>query len=518
VYFLKYRPQTISELDLASVRKQLEKVLKKGDLPQAFLFAGPKGAGKTSAARIMAKAVNCQKPKGFEPCNKCSSCIEISNGSSLDVIEIDAASNRGIDDIRQLKERVSLAPVSGKCKVYIIDEVHMLTKEAFNALLKTLEEPPKHVVFILCTTDPEKIIPTVLSRLFRVDFHQGTKAEVKRSLQKVITGEKLSVDEKTISAIIEVTEGGFRDAQKFLESLVVSLGKKLTWKKTKEILSYRKNQKPEAIIRMLIDHDLTTVLKISQDLAKSGTDFADYINKILNLLNQLILIKSQAEKGDKYQQQLAEALSLYDLLSLSRLFSRAAIEQKTAIIAAMPFQLAAIEFVEKNRSTEIKPSGQGSNNSTVGQKAAKKIKKSIQKPVIKIKPKQLDKKATNLESKKSNGNSNPSLNIDLTLIESNWSNLLREVKPMNHSVAAFLRAARPKTIDHDTLVLEVFYSFHKDKLEEEQNRRIVEDGLSKICGQNLKMRCVLGKEKPSMQKNNKKNDARLYDAAKEIFG
>jgi len=173
MYFLKYRPQTIAELDLESVRHQLEQILKQEKIPQAFLFAGPRGAGKTSAARILAKAINCRQPKGVEPCNQCSLCREITAGSSLDVLEIDAASNRGIDDIRQLRERVGLAPAQAKYKVYIIDEVHMLTKEAFNALLKTLEEPPAHVVFVLCTTDPEKIIPTILSRLLRVDFRRG---------------------------------------------------------------------------------------------------------------------------------------------------------------------------------------------------------------------------------------------------------------------------------------------------------------------------------------------------------
>jgi len=442
----------------------------------------------------------------------------------LDVIEIDAASNRGIDDIRQLKERVSLATVSEKRKVYIIDEVHMLTKEAFNALLKTLEEPPKHVVFILCTTDPGKIIPTVLSRLFRVDFHQGTKEEVKRSLQKVIKGEKLTVDEKTVSAIIEATDGGFRDAQKFLESLVVSFGKKLAWEKTKKSLSYRKNQKPEAIIKMLVNGDLTTVLKTSQDLAKAGTDFADYINKTLNFLSQLILIKSQAEKGEKNQQLLAEVLSFYDLLSLSRLFSRAAIEQKTAVVAQMPFQLAAVEFVKKNLSGEIKSSG-GNNNNSSEQKPLEKIKKITKKSIVKAKPKNQAEKVVNFEPKKSkkpkkeqSNGSGSVVKIDLTSIENSWPSLLREVKPMNHSVAAFLRAARPKMIDNGTLVLEVFYSFHKDKLEEDQNRRIVEDGLCKVCGQDLKMRCVLGKEKPAVQENSKKDDGQLYDAAKEIFG
>ena len=175
VFHLKYRPQKLADLDLEEVSDKLKKILSSDDIPQSYLFSGPKGAGKTSAARIVAKVVNCEGKTKGEACNECENCKEIQNGSNIDVLEIDAASNRGIEDIRALKDKAYLLPTRLKRKVFIIDEVHMLTKEAFNALLKLIEEPPKHTFFILCTTDPGKIPETVLSRLIRVDFHKGNQ-------------------------------------------------------------------------------------------------------------------------------------------------------------------------------------------------------------------------------------------------------------------------------------------------------------------------------------------------------
>lgn len=199
VLYRKYRPQKLADLDSEKIRERLTRVLSASYFPHAFLFSGPKGTGKTSAARIVAKALNCEKNKKqrtknkeqktknkeqrtknseVEPCNSCESCISITEGRNLDILEIDAASNRGIEEIRDLREKIKLAPVSAKYKVYIIDEVHMLTNEAFNALLKTLEEPPGHAVFILATTEPDKLLPTIISRCIRLNFHKAVKDEI----------------------------------------------------------------------------------------------------------------------------------------------------------------------------------------------------------------------------------------------------------------------------------------------------------------------------------------------------
>ena len=199
VFYLKYRPQKIEDLDSLEVKERLSKVLSSKSLPHAFLFTGPKGLGKTSTARIVAKSINCEKKgTGSEPCNKCESCKSITDGTNLDVIEIDGASNRGIDEIRDLREKIRLTPASSPKKIYIIDEVHMLTTEAFNALLKTLEEPPAHVVFILCTTEPQKVPPTIISRCFHVIFKRASETELMSSFNRIVKGEGLNIDKEAL--------------------------------------------------------------------------------------------------------------------------------------------------------------------------------------------------------------------------------------------------------------------------------------------------------------------------------
>ena len=220
VFHLKYRPQKIGDLDLPEVSDKLKKLLEAEEMPHCWLFAGPKGSGKTSAARILARAVNCLKPDGVEPCNECANCKEILAGSSLDILEIDAASNRGIDDVRSLKEGAYLSPSRLKKKVIIIDEVHMLTREAFNALLKLLEEPPVGLFLVLCTTDEEKIPDTVMSRLSKISFTKGKEADLRSSLKKIIDGEKIKIEPEAIKQIISKSDGSFRNLQRTLMKFI----------------------------------------------------------------------------------------------------------------------------------------------------------------------------------------------------------------------------------------------------------------------------------------------------------
>src|SRR3989304_4686620 len=258
--YLKYRPQKISELDLTDVRELLNKIVSSGDIPHAFLFEGPRGSGKTSAARIMAKVLNCENlTKSHEPCNKCEQCASITKGTNIDVIELDAASHRGIDDVRLIRDSVKLAPARAKKKVYIIDEAHMLTTEASNALLKTLEEPPEHVMFILATTNPEKLIATIRSRCTHVVFKKAKLNEIVRSLERVAKDEKIKVETEGLELIAKHSDGSFRDAVKLLETLQLEL-KILELKEVEDYLFNKKAFDVEDFLSYLSRRDVKKAL------------------------------------------------------------------------------------------------------------------------------------------------------------------------------------------------------------------------------------------------------------------
>jgi len=282
VFHLKYRPSKISELDLTDVSDKLTKILGSKDMPQSWLFAGPKGSGKTSAARILAKAINCLNPDGVEPCDKCKNCKEISRGNSLDIIEIDGASNRGVDDIRSLKESVYLSPVNLKKKVVIIDEVHMLTKEAFNALLKVLEEPPLNLIFVLCTTDDNKIPETVLSRLCQIRFIKGGRDSLRKSLDKIIKGEKIEIEEEAIDLILEKSDGSFRNLQRDFNEIFLQTGKKISLKDVSDYLSKNGEYGGEDLEVDLVADKAEVILEKLEKMAKDGVNFSDLREKWLN--------------------------------------------------------------------------------------------------------------------------------------------------------------------------------------------------------------------------------------------
>lgn len=274
--YLKYRPQTIEEIDITSVRASLTNILKSGNIPHAFLFAGPKGTGKTSLARILAKAINCEcKDCKVRPCNKCEQCKSITNGNNIDIIEMDAASNRGIDDVRALRDIVKLAPANSKAKIYIIDEAHMLTTEASNALLKTLEEPPAHVYFILATTNPEKLIETIKSRTTLVSFTKATPEEILRSLKRVIRDEKIKITNDDLNKIVKISKGSFRDAVKNLEQYLSD----------KSFLIKDINIDLEVFVEALIKKDTKNILK---DLKKAN-NIENLTDQIVNILHQKLL-------------------------------------------------------------------------------------------------------------------------------------------------------------------------------------------------------------------------------------
>jgi len=477
------------------VSRSLKKIMEGKEVPQSFLFAGPKGAGKTSAARIVARAVNCSDIKNGEPCGKCDNCKEILKGSSLDVIEMDAASNRGIEDIRALKDKAYLLPSKLAKKVFIIDEVHMLTKEAFNALLKLIEEPPMHTIFILCTTDEGKIPETVLSRLIKVSFHKGNREELKSSLKRVIEGEKVVVEEEALELIINKSDGSFRNLQKMFNEIFLDIGEKISQKEVIKFFEGRTGEyTAEELEEDLTEGETKIILSRIEKMAEKGVDFKTFREELIGYFQEKLLTAYGV--GDKERSKMETA----DLEKWLGLLIVAGKQEKDVSIDQLPLELAVVELLKGKNPSVLR-------TSPLDKGDLKKTEK-----VVKIK------------------------DIDLAIeaVERDWGKVLTTVKPFNHSVEAFLRAARPKVIKGDRLVLEVFYPFHKDKLEEQKNREIVEKGLGMVFGVEMAFECILSKskEKPLVIKNDTPveeisanlttektaESGDIYDVAKQIFG
>lgn len=522
VFHLKYRPLKFSDLDLTDVANSLKKYLSAKDVPQSFLFSGPKGAGKTSAARILARAINCTDLKDGEPCGKCDNCKEIVKASAMDVIEMDAASNRGIEDVRSLKDKAYLLPSKLSKKVFIIDEVHMLTKDAFNALLKLIEEPPKHTVFVLCTTDVEKIPETVLSRLVRVDFRKGGKNELVSSLKKIIEGEGIEIAKEAIDFIVEKSDGSFRNLQRNFNEMYLQLGKKL---KTEEVFKFYLDKSgsynEEDFDKDLDSGKIKLILEKLEKMANEGIDFSNFRLKLMDWFQKKILSFygiGEIKSG---------GLSLEESEFLINLLVKASKQEKDVEIDQLPLELVVIEFVGQKRSNvEQKTKKEIEDKKpTLEKEGVVALEETVRG--IKVKKEELEVKIEEVVIVDQN------CSICVEKVEEKWGNLLMAIKPFNHSVEAFLRASRPKSVKGNTLLLEVFYPFHKDRLEEIKNKKIVEECISQVFGVDLCFECVLGKSKKEplvirndtpmenvseqlVENKTEKND--IYDVAKEIFG
>ena len=349
MYYLKYRPASLAEIDNQKRQEILTKIFQSSDLPHAFLFIGPKGTGKTSTARIIAKILNCEQNQGKkklnpQSCNQCENCLAIAKNRFLDVYELDAASSRGIDDIRSLRDQVSYAPTRGAYKVYIIDEVHMLTKEAFNALLKTLEEPPSHVVFILATTESHKLPETIISRCLTVPFQKANLVEIRQSLLRIVKGEKLKVNEATLDLIAKSSQGSFRDAAKLLELAVSTTD--LTEKAVSSLLKSNSQVEPEQFLKLVLAKQTGSALKFLHDYDSQGLDYSWLIEALLEELRVMLLIK----KGLIDDSQIGSIINKTTLSEISRLMKillEAYQLTKSSPIEALPLMIAVVEFAQE---------------------------------------------------------------------------------------------------------------------------------------------------------------------------
>ena len=327
VFYRKYRPQLFSEvINQKNVINTLKNAILKKEIAHAFLFAGPRGSGKTTVARLLAKALNClnREDNEFEPCNNCSSCLSINSGHSLDVIEIDAASNRGIDDIRNLRENIKFPPSSSRYKVFIIDEAHQITKDAFNALLKTLEEPPSYVIFILATTEPDKLPLTILSRVQRYDFKKLNAVDIINRLKTICQKENINYEEEALRLIALYSEGGLRDAESLLGQLSVIGDRNITKDLVEEIIGVVNFEKVKKFVDYIIKKNKEKAVEFLNEIYENGYDLEIFNKELLGYLRKILLLKispslAQLLEKDLTEEELKDIFKQSSLIEISYL-------------------------------------------------------------------------------------------------------------------------------------------------------------------------------------------------------
>lgn len=523
VFYRKYRPQTLEELlGQQVVKDTLLKAFQQNKLAHAYLFCGPRGVGKTSTARLLAKLVNCElvnrsshsansektpndKPLAISdkqsspsndsqiPCNKCTSCLSITDGSNLDLIEIDAASNRGIDDIRDLRDKVKLSPTSAKKKVYIIDEVHMLTTEAFNALLKTLEEPPSHVLFILATTEVHKIPQTILSRVQKLEFREASIEDMKQALKRVVEAEKLEVEDDALSEIAKRADGSFRDGLKLLDQLA-SGGEKITLSLVEKNTRSGSFDEALEILSSVSQKQVEQALNQTVAVSGNGTNMKEFTHSMMEILRAVLFIQNNVSvqiknnyglnKFEKLQ-VLATQFSKEDSISVLGLLQEAQEKMKYTSIPSLPLEIAIVESSLEKRTESLQnpiiqlPTIEMVSvaprviNDTISMQNQEKDIKGAKDDVVET-------------SREKNGED------DLPKLLDKWTYVLETIKPYNFSLEALLRQVNVLSCTGGIVELEVPYSFHQRILEAQKSRSLLESVLAEVLGKPAKISCKLG--------------------------
>jgi DNA polymerase-3 subunit gamma/tau len=474
--YRKYRPQVFGDvIGQEPIIKTLRRAIKSGRVGHAYLFSGPRGVGKTTVARILAKAVNCLG-KGDVPCGKCKNCLDIAEGRFIDLIEVDAASNRGIDEIRDLRDKIKFAPSIGAKKVYIIDEVHMLTKEAFNALLKTLEEPPDHSIFVFATTELHKVPETVISRCQRFDFRLGQEASVAQSIGKIAKSEKLKLTNEALALVVR-SSGSYRDAVSALDQLSSHITEKpIEVHEMLKILNLTALDQVVTLVEYLKQSDLLKAMAHLSRLEEKGVDYGQFVTAIIKYL-RAELIEAVEKSADPSWHKMA----------LQRII-QAESDLKLSPIESLAIELAAIDICEAVKSL---PAGEAG---VKGKGESDSIQNTIDNPVKPEKHQEIEVQEAKSKTKEIDIAVKPSAQEDkIESISSEQRMAIIEQVTIKNKPLGFLLSSASWQADKGSVVLVVGYPLHRDKILSTRSRQIIDEEIKSVMGKSLPIRCVVEK-------------------------